>query len=104
MWFSFCRSRDLMYVDNGITVLDAQGEATVSLPEWFESLNRDFRYQLTCVGGYAPVFVSQEVTGHQFRISGGKAGLKVSWQITGIRHDKWADANRIPVEETKSDS
>ena len=27
--------------------------------------------------------------------------MKVSWQVTGIRHDPYADANRIPVEETK---
>jgi len=37
-----------------------------------------------------------------FRIVGGGAGLKVSWQITGIRHDAWADAHRIPLEEDKS--
>jgi hypothetical protein len=25
----------------------------------------------------------------------------VSWQVTGIRHDKFAEKNRIPVEENK---
>jgi hypothetical protein len=25
----------------------------------------------------------------------------VSWQVTGIRQDKWAEANRIIVEEDK---
>ncbi|MEJ5345960.1 MAG: hypothetical protein WHS83_13705, partial [Chloroflexus sp.] len=25
------------------------GEAWVELPAWFEALNRDFRYQLTCI-------------------------------------------------------
>ena len=28
-------------------------------------------------------------------------GVKVSWQVTGIRQDAWANANRIPVEEVK---
>ena len=30
--------------------------------------------------------------------------MKVSWQVTGIRQDAWANAHRIPVEELKSDS
>ena len=29
----------------------SDGDATVELPEWFEALNRDFRYQLTVIGG-----------------------------------------------------
>jgi hypothetical protein len=36
-----------------------------------------------------------------FRIAGGKPGGEVSWQVTGTRHDAWADAHRIPVEEDK---
>ncbi len=27
--------------------------------------------------------------------------MKASWQVTGIRHDPYAEANRIPVEEDK---
>ena len=27
--------------------------------------------------------------------------MKVSWMVTGIRHDAYADQNRIPVEEEK---
>ena len=27
--------------------------------------------------------------------------MKVSWQVTGIRQDAWANAHRIPVEEDK---
>ena len=29
--------------------------------------------------------------------------MKVSWQVTGIRQDAWANKNRIPVEEAKSE-
>ena len=28
--------------------------------------------------------------------------MKVSWQVTGIRQDAWANAHRIPVEEEKN--
>lgn len=27
--------------------------------------------------------------------------MKISWQVTGIRQDTYANANRIPVEEPK---
>lgn len=84
-------------------MLDDHGEAWVELPAWFEALNRDFRYQLTPIGAPAPgLFVVQEVSGQRFRIAGGGARLKVSWQVTGVRHDPWAERYRIPVEEDKT--
>ena len=101
LYHSFVESPDMMNIYNGVAVLDGRGEASVVLPPWFSTLNRDFRYQLTCIGGYAPVYISREVENSAFQIAGGKPGLKVSWQITGIRQDAWANANRIPVEEAK---
>lgn len=99
---SFVESPDMKNIYDGVVTLDAAGEAVVQLPDWFEALNQDFRYQLTCIGGYAPVYISQEVTGNQFKIAGGQPGLKVSWQVTGIRHDPFAEQNRIVVEEDKT--
>ncbi|HEY7572720.1 MAG TPA: hypothetical protein VH796_15250 [Nitrososphaeraceae archaeon] len=29
--------------------------------------------------------------------------MKVSWQVTGIRKDPWANAHRVQVEEDKQD-
>jgi len=29
--------------------------------------------------------------------------MKVSWQVTGIRKDPWANAHRVQVEEDKPD-
>jgi hypothetical protein len=101
---SFVESPDMMNVYNGNVVLDDRGEATVNLPEWFEALNRDFRYQLTCIGGFAPVFIAEKVTSNRFRIAGGSPGLEISWMVTGIRHDVFAEANRIPVEEDKPEA
>lgn len=98
---SFVESPDMKNIYDGVAVLDAAGEAVVELPDWFGALNRDFRYQLTCIGGHAPVYVAEEVADGRFRIAGGRAGLKVSWQVTGIRQDAWANANRIVVEEDK---
>jgi hypothetical protein len=99
---SFVESPDMKNIYDGIATLDSAGKAVVRLPDYFEALNMDFRYQLTCIGGYAPVYIGQEIAGNQFTIAGGTPGLKVSWQVTGIRHDPYANANRIPVEEDKS--
>jgi hypothetical protein len=102
LFHSFIESPDMMNVYNGNAVFDASGEVEVELPDWFESLNREFRYQLTCVGGFAPVYVSEEIEGNRFTIAGGNEGLKVSWQVTGIRKDPWAEANRVPTEVDKA--
>ncbi|PKO17907.1 MAG: hypothetical protein CVU38_21650 [Chloroflexi bacterium HGW-Chloroflexi-1] len=86
---------------DGMATLDANGEAVVNLPAWFGALNRDFRYQLTCIGGFAPVYIAEEIQDNQFKIAGGKPDMKVSWQVTGIRQDAYAEQHRIPVEEDK---
>lgn len=99
---SFVESPDMMNIYNGTVVLDGKGEAWVSLPDWFEALNRDFRYQLTAIGKPAPnLYVAQEVSGNRFKIEGGKPAGKVSWQVTGVRHDAYAEAHRLKVEEDK---
>jgi hypothetical protein len=104
LYHSFVESPDMKNIYDGVVVLDGNGEASVHLPEWFEALNRNFRYQLTCIGGFAPVYIADEVARSHFKIAGGKPGLKVSWQVTGIRHDVWANAHRIPVELEKAGS
>ena len=102
---SFVESPDMKNVYDGVVTLDARGEATVSLPQWFEALNKDFRYQLTAIGAPGPsLYIAAEVSGNSFKIAGGAAGGKVSWQVTGIRHDAWANAHRIPVEEMKPEA
>lgn len=99
---SAVESSEMKNIYDGIVSLDTKGEAEVVLPVWFEALNINFRYQLTCIGGYAPVYIAQEVQGNRFKIAGGRSDIKVSWQITGIRQDAWAKAHPIQVEEDKS--
>jgi hypothetical protein len=101
LYHSFVESPDMKNVYDGVATLDAAGEATVSLPDWFEALNRDTRVQLTAVGQFSPLYVKTKVQDGAFSIAGGKAGQEVYWQLTGIRQDAWADAHRIPVEEDK---
>ncbi len=92
----------MMNIYNGNVVLDAKGEAIVTMPEWFEALNMEFRYQLTAIGGTGPnLYIAAKIKGNRFKIAGGTAGMEVSWQVTGIRQDAYANAHRIPIEETK---
>jgi hypothetical protein len=101
LYHSFVESPDMKNIYDGLAQLDANGEAWVTLPDWFSVLNRDFRYQLTSIGAFMPVYIAEEVSGNQFKIAGGLPGKRVSWQVTGIRQDAFANAHRIPVEETK---
>jgi hypothetical protein len=102
LYHSFVESPDMMNIYNGLVTLDARGSAWIIMPDYFEALNRDFRYQLTSIGGPQPnLYVRKEMSGNRFKISGGEPGGRVSWQVTGVRQDAWANANRIPVEVEK---
>lgn len=101
---SFVESPEMKNIYDGVVTLDESGRAAVTMPSYFDALNRDFRYQLTCVGGYAPIYIEQELADRRFIIAGGTPGLKVSWQVTGVRQDPFAVANPVRVEEEKSDA
>lgn len=103
LYHSFVESPDMKNIYDGVVACDGSGKATVELPDYFEALNKDFRYQLTCVGGFSNVYVDQEVSNNRFVIAGGRPGLKVSWQVTGIRKDAFANKNRIPNTVPKAD-
>jgi hypothetical protein len=99
---SFVESPEMLNVYSGTVTTNRAGVARVRLPAYFEALNRDFRYQLTVIGTFARAMVSEEIKGNEFAIRTDPGRVKVSWQVTGVRKDAWAEANRIPVEEPKS--
>jgi hypothetical protein len=45
--------------------------------------------------------IARRVEGNSFEIAGGPPGVSVSWQLTGVRQDRFAEANRIPTEVWK---
>ena len=99
---SSIESSEMVNIYSGNVRLDANGRAVVELPEWFQSANADFRYQLTAIGAAAPgLYVAEEISNNQFRIAGGPPGVKVSWQVTGVRQDAYAKAHPLVVEEDK---
>ena len=100
---SSVESSEMKNIYDGVVVLDGSGSAVISLPDWFTALNKDFRYQLTSIGAPGPnLYVSEEVSENHFSIAGGKPGAKVSWQITGVRQDAFAQAHPIEIEQPKA--
>jgi hypothetical protein len=104
LYHSFVESPDMMNIYNGNVVTDGSGTAIVTLPDWFEVLNSDFRYQLTPIGQFAQAMIATPISNGKFTIRTDKGNVMVSWQVTGIRQDAWAQAHRIPVEVEKSDA
>lgn len=101
---SFVEAPERKNYYDGIAELDSNGRCTVELPEWFEALNHDFRYQLTSIGGPHPdLHIAREISSNRFDIAGGGPGAKVSWQVTGVRKDPWAQANPLVVTEEKDE-
>jgi hypothetical protein len=100
---SFVESPDMKNIYDGTIVTDDQGLAIVNLPSYFESLNTDFRYQLTCIGSFANAIILEKIKDNVFTIKTDKPNIEVSWQVTGIRKDAYARDHRIDVEPVKDD-
>jgi hypothetical protein len=96
-------SSEMMNIYTGNVTTDAQGEATVQLPEWMEALNTNFRYQLTVIGQFAQAIIGRKIENNQFQIRTNAPNVEVSWQVTGVRQDAFAKAHALVVEEEKEE-
>ncbi len=102
LYHSFVESPDVKNIYDGIATLDQNGEATVTLPEYFEVLNKNYRYLATAIGVPSPhMYIKEGVEDNTFTIAGGEPNTRVSWQVTGIRQDPFILANPIEVEVEK---
>lgn len=97
---SSVESSEMKNLYDGVVVLDSAGRARIQLPPWFEVINEDFRYQLTSIGKAGDLYIATELANGSFEIAG-SPGQKVSWQITGNRHDAAALASGFAVEKDK---
>ncbi|MBI2108570.1 MAG: hypothetical protein HYT93_00110 [Parcubacteria group bacterium] len=105
LYHSFVESPDVKNIYDGVVKLNRNGEAKVKLPKYFEALNKDYRYLVTPIGKPSPnLYIKQGVENNMFIIAGGEAGIKVSWQVTGIRRDPHIIANPIIPEIEKGTS
>lgn len=102
-------SPDVKNIYDGIVTLDESGEATIVLPDYFLALNKDFRYLATPMGAAMPGLYLQSGVERRFwifgvpvlKIAGGAPNGRVSWQVTGIRHDVFIEQNPIVIEVDK---
>ena len=54
------------------------------------------------MAGQVPTLhVAEEIKGDQFKIAGGKPGMKVSWQVTGVRSDATLKIHPFKAEQEK---
>lgn len=101
---SFVESPEMLNVYNGNIITDTNGLAIVKMPDYFDSNNKDYRYQLTAIGQFAQCIVKQEMENNSFIIQTNIPNIKVSWQVTGVRNDPYANENRIVPEVDKADN
>jgi len=82
-------SPEVLNMYRGNVHLDEDGEATVSLPEYFSSININFSYALTPIGQQAPdLYIKEEIDNDgDFVIAGGNPNQKVSWVVYAERND-----------------
>jgi hypothetical protein len=94
---SYVEAPQPLNIYSGIVTTDTDGTATVQLPDYFEDLNRDFRYQLTVIGDFAQAVVAEEVHANAFTVRTDRPEVRVSWQVTGVRDDPFTRAYGLPV-------
>jgi hypothetical protein len=99
-------SPEVQNVYNGNTVTDENGKAVIKLPNYFDAINKDFKYQLTIVDEtqFAMARVSKKISNNSFEIMTSVPNIEVSWQVTAVRNDKAAQKFALPVEMNKSAS
>jgi hypothetical protein len=105
LYHASIESDQAVNIYSGNITTDASGHATITMPEWCEALNEDFRYQLTIIddgGTWAQARVAREMDLNSFLIQTSAPYIKVSWQVTGRRKDAFIMAHPMHVEVEKA--
>ena len=58
-------------------------------------------FSITPAANDPSYWAAEEIADGSFRIAGGSPGMKLSWLVTGVRQDAYAEMNRIEVEVEK---
>jgi len=85
---------------NGTVVTDSHGYAWVQLPDYFDEINKNFRYQLTVLDdqdsrGFVMAKVSKLIVGNRFQVRTSEPRTTVSWEVKADRNDLYV-RNRPP--------
>ena len=95
-------SNEVINFYSGNVTTDASGKAVVTLPDYYEALNKDSRYQLTVIGSFAQAIISKEVNNNKFEIATSTPNVKVSWEVKGVRNDARMKQHPFVAEEIKT--
>lgn len=91
--YHYCsESPEPMNTYSGNVTTGANGYAWIELPDYFESINRDLRYQLTVIDDsddFVMAKVTQECKNGRFQVRTNKPNIKVSWRVEGVRNDAY---------------
>ncbi|MBI2548804.1 hypothetical protein HYW21_05635 [Candidatus Woesearchaeota archaeon] len=102
---SFVESPEMRNMYFGQAKTGNDKKATVALPSWWQALNgydtSEYTYQITSIGKFCSFYISEEISDNKFVVTSDQSQCKFSWQVSGIRHDAWAESHRIPVEMEK---
>jgi hypothetical protein len=101
LYHAAIESAEVLNIYSGNITTDETGQAVVYLPDWLQVINRDFRYQLTVIGSFAQAIVASEISNNRFTIKTSAPGVKVSWQVTGVRSDPAILKHPFRLEEDK---
>jgi hypothetical protein len=105
--YHYCtESSEPLNVYSGTIITNALGEAYVDLPDYFESIDRDFRYHLTVVEdddspGFVHVKIARKSHNNQFKIRASAPNTTVCWRVEATRNDRWVQTHGAPVEQDK---
>ncbi|MBX7133224.1 MAG: hypothetical protein K1X67_11155 [Fimbriimonadaceae bacterium] len=93
-------------VYTGNVKTDSNGEAWVDLPDYFESINKDFRYTLTVIDDtdsatFALAKVARKIRDGRFKIRTSEPRIEVTWRVEGVRNDPWMQKYGAPVSVEK---
>ncbi len=87
---------------NGTVTLGADGSAWVTLPDYFESINTNYTYQVAAIGAPATLYIAREIENGAFLVAGGRPGMRVSWEVKADRTDRFVERYGAPTEQMKA--
>lgn len=107
LYHSSVESSERMNLYRGTVTTDARGYASIAVPSWFDALNEDVMYQLTVIdtadsAGFTLAKVVQELKLGKFKIRTSVGNAKVSWLLTGRRHDPVSEHYPFEIERAKT--
>lgn len=92
---------------SGTITTDEKGYATITLPDYYDSINKDPRIQLTVLDEadsdeFVLVKAVSKPRDGAFRIRSSLPGVQVFWRVDAVRNDAFVRKHGAPVEEVKT--